>query len=78
MDNEHKISSVWRSIINLPRNNGMGNLVGFNSCKWVISDGIDVFFWLDRWLLNIPLNMDYLRLFLVYDKDMKMAEAWND
>ncbi|EOY20792.1 Uncharacterized protein TCM_012134 [Theobroma cacao] len=71
-----RMSSIWRSIVQLPSIEGMQNLVGFHAYRWIVGNGETICFWFDKWIDDIPLASKFPRLFsLAVDKDMRVLDA---
>ncbi|XP_071707932.1 receptor-like protein EIX2 [Rutidosis leptorrhynchoides] len=60
-----QISSVWRDLINLQKDDSLLGILGSNIWKWKIGDGSSLLFWFDAWADGHVLKDDFPSLFLI-------------
>lgn len=68
---------VQMSIVNLPFNEKVNNLIGFRACHQILGNDTSIYFLFDKWLEDTLLSSKYPRLFsFALVKDMRALDAW--
>ena len=74
-DNTKEMSVAWNEVINVRKEVGMNKFVGIDSFIWLLGNGGDVLFWLDKWFGVKTLKEYFPRLYLLaIDKYAKVSD----